>query len=118
MAVYSDLYAEQGADFSVAIDVESINTFSGENTDLDDFDFSGQARRSFAATEGVDFNFLHDETTEGKLYANIASSVTSTMKAGRWVYDIFCQNTNTGIRQKVLEGLFILEPSATRVPIE
>jgi hypothetical protein len=39
---------------------------------------------------------------------------TANLKAGRYVYDLLITNNSDGIKTRVVEGIVVVTPSATR----
>lgn len=112
MASYANLSADQGADFQVSIDIEDAN---GDSLDLSAYEVNGQVRRTYKSTDAVDFDIvIVGNPADGSISIRLSSVATGTMKAGRYVYDIYATNENTDNTIKVLEGILEVIPSVTR----
>jgi hypothetical protein len=44
----------------------------------------------------------------------MTSANTANLKAGRYVYDLLITNNSGGIKTRVVEGIVVVTPSATR----
>lgn len=112
MASYANLTADQGADFQISIDIEDAN---GDPLDLTDYDLYGQVRRTYKSDSAVDFTVLvSGDATLGSISIQLSATQTEAMKSGRYVYDVYAQNTSTNQVIKVIEGMLEVVPAVTR----
>jgi hypothetical protein len=51
--------------------------------------------------------------SQGKIVISLASSITSTLKPGRYSYDILIKNDSTGVKTRVVEGSALVTPGIT-----
>jgi hypothetical protein len=114
MATYANLFIDQGSDFSTVISLEDP---SSDPFELDNVVFSGQIRRTFQSETAFDFVISIVDANLGEILVSLPKSTTSQMKGGRYVYDIFAQNTEPGneFKIKVLEGIVEVVPQVTRI---
>ena len=111
MAVYSNLTVDQGADFSIAIDVTDS---SGTILNLTGYTAAGQIRKSYSSTTAVDFTIsVRAPATAGILDISLTNAQTNAMKPGRYVYDIEI-TSGAGIRDRVVEGQLEVMPGVTQ----
>lgn len=111
MAVYSNLYIDQGADFSSIVTVEDV---LGQLFDLTNYSARGQIRKTYSSSNSIDFSATIPNPQSGEILLELTSSQTREMKAGRYVYDveIFTSNDTEVIR--VVEGQIMVNPEVTR----
>jgi hypothetical protein len=111
MAIYSNLFIDQGTDFSADIDV----TDEQDNAlDLTGYTAAGQIRRSYTSKTAVDFTTTIKNETEGKLKIDLSSIQTESFQAGRYVYDVEITSSG-GIKTRVLEGQITITPGVTKI---
>jgi len=113
MATYANLFIDQGSDFSTVISLEDR---SSDPFELDNVVFSGQVRRTYQSETAFDFVISIVDVDLGEILVSLPENTTSQMKRGRYVYDIFAENTETGneFKIKVLEGIVEVVPQVTR----
>ena len=111
MASYSNLFVDQGADFSTFV---TINASDGEPLDLSNLLIKGQIRKSYGSSTAFDFTVVKTDVTGGQIQINIDSATTGSLSAGRYVYDVFAENTLDSTRFKIIEGLLEIVPRVTR----
>ena len=109
MATYSNLYIDQGSDFSFVVDVKP----TVGSIDLTNYTSRGQLRKSYTSTNAVDF-ILSIDNTNKEINASLTSAQTSLIKAGRYVYDIeLLSGDSTPIVKRVVEGQVDITPRVT-----
>lgn len=109
MAMYADLYADQGSYFSALIKVGS----DAINTNLTGYTSRGKIRKSYSSSTYYDFITTIPLPTSGQINIQLLSTVTATIKAGRYLYDIEIIHTATGKVTRVAEGQIEFSPSVT-----
>jgi hypothetical protein len=93
MAVYvSNLVINSGVDFSQIFDLR--------NSANDIFSLSGcsvksQMRKTPSSSSYYEFQVDVIDETEGKVRLSMGSTITSTIKSGRYVYDVLLTLSNT-----------------------
>lgn len=107
MAVISDLFIDQGTDFSTLITIS--------NLDLSGYQVASQMRKLYSSSDSVDFvaTIPTQTATQGIVKLELAASTSSGMKAGRYVYDIELTNQN-GKKSRPIKGLVVIDPEVTR----
>ena len=109
MATYSNLFIDQGSDFNFTVD---LSTTTGA-VDLTDYTSRGQIRKSYTSSTSVDFTISID-VSESELACSLTSAQTSSLKAGRYVYDIeILSGDATPIITRVVEGQIDVTPRVT-----
>jgi hypothetical protein len=110
MAKYVNLYADQGADYSVTI---TIDDGSSGPVDITGYSVFGHARKSYSSTSYYDLSPQIINAVVGKVKFGLTNDQTDSMKPGRYVFDIEAEDTN-GKRYRVIEGQVEISPGATR----
>lgn len=111
MAVYSNLTVDQGADFSIGVDVADTD---GNALNLTGYTAAGQIRKTYSSTTAVDFTVsVRSPATAGILDVSLTNAQTNAMKAGRYVYDIEITSSG-GIKDRVIEGQLEIMPGVTQ----
>ena len=111
MAIYSNLFIDQGTDFVADIDV----TDSENNPlDLTGYTVAGQVRRSYTSKTAVDFHSMVIIADKGQIRISLSAMETEDFKAGRFVYDVEI-TSDSGIKTRVLEGQITITPGVTKI---
>jgi hypothetical protein len=105
MATYSNLFIDQGSDFSFSIDLQGVSLSTN-------YSARGQMRKSYNSVSHTDFTTSVD-TTNNELDISLDAITTQGLKAGRYVYDVEIVNSTTGEVTRVLEGQVEVTPTVT-----
>jgi hypothetical protein len=108
MATVNNIVIDQGTTFSFTF---SLDNADGTNKDLTDYTVNAQIRKSYYTSTKVDFTTAKVDAT-GEITLSLTAAETSTLKAGRYVYDIEIVSSSETIR--VLEGIVTVTPEVTR----
>lgn len=111
MATYANLYVDQGSDFSTNVFVGDSN---GDPLDLSSITLSGQVKRTYQSETAFDFTITKQDTIRGEIRVALDSATSLSMHRGRYVYDVYGQDTIAGTYFKILEGILEIIPSVTR----
>jgi len=111
MATYANIYIDQGSDYKTGIILEDRNSDPLELTNLT---FDGQIRRTYQSETSYDFTISITDANDGEIEITVPEETTSQMRGGRYVYDIFAEDSVSGTRFKVLEGIVEIIPQVTR----
>jgi hypothetical protein len=111
MASYANLFVDQGSDFSTNLIVEDSTRFP---LDLTNLTLSGQIRRTHQSDTAFDFTLSKVDAIAGEILIELDDATTASMKRGRYVYDIFAEDTTTGNDFKIIEGILEIVPRVTR----
>lgn len=109
MATYSNLFVDQGSDFSFTLNLESTIG----SIDLNDYTARGKIKRNYTSINSVDFN-ISVGVSDNVLTVELDAAQTQQMKPTRYVYDIELVSINAPISIiRVLEGQLEVTPSVT-----
>jgi len=100
MAMYADLYADQGSYFSTFVTVGSNDL----NVNLTGYSARGKIRKSYTSSTSYDFVVTIPNAVGGKLMLELDSATTAAIKPGRYLYDVEITQTSTGKVTRVVEG--------------
>ena len=110
MAIYANIYADQGSDFTADVKVTGAD---GNAADLTGYTANAQARRTYTSATAFDFTASIPNPGTGTVRISMTDTVTNTMK-GRYVYDVEIVDSN-GVTTRVIEGQMEVSPSVTRI---
>jgi hypothetical protein len=100
----------QGASFKFEF---SLSNADGSPRDLSDSVVRAQLRKAFASRTSVAFTVDLLDPEEGTIQLTMSPETTSTIRDGRYVYDVLLMPTDEeAIR--VLEGIVVVLPGVTR----
>lgn len=111
MATYANLYVDQGADYDTIVTLQDARS---DSMDLTSLTINGQIRRSYRSETAYDFTISKESEQFGEIRVRLFSDTTRNMNYGRYVYDIYAEDDNSGTRFKVLEGILEVVPGVTR----
>lgn len=111
MATISNLYIDQGSDFSVIV---TLTNQDGTPLDLGAFVVKSQFRKSYQSSIAVNFEVSIYNEAAGKIKLKLPADVSSSIQAGRYLYDVEVSNT-LGEKRRALEGIIVITPEITRI---
>ena len=111
MATISNLFIDQGADFTTTV---TINDSTGSALDLTNYTALAMVRKSYASTTATTFTstFASDRTT-GQITISLTDTQTAALESGRYVYDLIITDAS-GTKTRVVEGIATVNPSVSR----
>lgn len=110
MATYSNLFIDQGSDFSFTVDLSAEDISLNLNT----YTARGQVRKTYYSSTAYNFQIVIDDADT--LTATLTSTQTAALKPGRYVYDIeIVSGDATPIITRVIEGQIDVTPRVTNV---
>lgn len=111
MAQISNLFVDQGSDYSSIITVTSA---SGAPLNLLGFTAKSQMRKSYGASLAYNFTTeIYDEST-GRIRLSLTAAQSELIPAGRYLYDVEI-TSDTGIKKRVVEGIVTVTPQITQI---
>jgi hypothetical protein len=111
MAAKANIIVDQGTDFSTTLTVTDDN---GDVTDLTGYSANGHIRKHYTSSTAYPFTCTFGTPrTDGTVTISLNRTVTSSMEAGRYVYDVeLTSSANT--RSRLVEGIVTVTPEVTR----
>ena len=111
MAALSNIYIDQGADFTTVI---SLTDSNNDALNLTGYSALAQIRKTYGSTT-IAATFTTVLTADsGQLALSLTDTVTAAMGSGRYVYDVVLTD-GSGDKTRVLEGQAVLTPGVSRV---
>lgn len=111
MADFVELQIEAGSTFTTQVDV---NDAFGVPKNLTGFVVTSQMRKSYYSTSAISFIVNIADPLNGLIELKLEANTTSTLKAGRYVYDVEMRETSTGEVTRIFEGIITVLPNVTR----
>ena len=111
MASVSNLFVDQGSDYSNIITIASS---TGAALDLTNYTVKSQMRKSYGSSVAFNFNATIYDAATGKIRLQLTAAAASAIPAGRYLYDIEITNTATSAKTRVLEGIVVVTPEITQ----
>ena len=111
MATISNIFIDQGADFTTTV---TISDSDGTALDLTGYTALAQIRKTYESTTATDFTSTFDsDRTTGKITISLSDTQTSALDYGRYVYDLVITDASS-IKTRVVEGIATVNPSVSR----
>lgn len=111
MAIYANLFIDQGADFKSSINLQSVNGLAFNGLD---HVIKAQMRKTYSSSRSVDFYTEWGDQLNGVAVISLTSEQTAGLKSGRYVYDVEITSTATGEKFRVIEGQVEVSPRVSR----
>lgn len=112
MATIAYLDIDQGSDFSAIMELENDD---GTPMSLNGFSIYSQFRKSYMSSIGYTFDASIDDVELGKIRLFLSGETSSSIKPGRYLYDVEIVS-NTGAKTRVVEGVLTINPEITKIP--
>lgn len=109
MGTKVNIVIDQGTDFATTV---SLTNTAGSQLDLTGMSAASQVRKSFTSSNAVAF-VTALANNNGTLTLSMNNATTSSMSAGRYVYDVELTDAS-GIKSRILEGMVTVTPEVTR----
>jgi len=117
MAQQRDFVVDQGSDITIELHLKNED---GSTKDLTGHLVRGKIKKSYDTTDNDQiFNFtqttIQSPSTSCIALITLSNTLTDTMKAGRYVYDIeLLSGDVSDIVERILEGKLSVTPSVTK----
>lgn len=109
MATRVNIVIDQGTDFETSI---NLTDSSGDQLDLTGMSAASQIRKTHTSSNSVAFTTALANAS-GTLTLSLNNATTSSMTAGRYVYDVELTDASNVI-SRILEGVVTVTPEVTR----
>lgn len=113
MAITAYLDLDQGSDFGAVMELENDD---GTPMDLSSVEIYSQFRKSYNSAVGYSFTCEIIDPLNGKFMLSLPGTVSSDIRAGRYLYDIEIYNRVINKKSRVVEGIVTINPEITRIP--
>jgi hypothetical protein len=110
MATISNLFVDAGSDYSNIITVSATN---GQALNLTGYTVASQMRKSYGSSTVFNFTSSVYEAANGKVRLQLPAATSSSIPAGRWLYDVEITSPS-GTKTRVVEGIVTITPEITR----
>jgi hypothetical protein len=109
-AITINLVIEQGTDFSASF---TIKNSDGAPVNLLGFTAAAKLKTSYYTTSTpISFGVTFVDRSKGIILLSLDDTVTSTLKARRYVYDIVLISPS-GVKTRFIEGIATVTPGVT-----
>lgn len=112
MAITADLDIDQGSDFVATMDLQNDDETP---MNLTGFSVYSQFRKSYMSSIGHTFECQVVNASLGKISLTLSGSYSSSIRAGRYLYDVEIISQN-GVKTRVVEGIITINPEITKTP--
>ena len=109
MATRVNILIDQGTDFTTSVNLTDNN---GAQLNLTGMTAASQIRKTHSSSNATNFTTSLANNT-GTLTLSLNNSVTSSMSAGRYVYDVELTDSSNVV-SRILEGIVTVTPEVTR----
>jgi hypothetical protein len=108
MAAKVNIVIDQGTTFNTTY---TIHDAIDEPIDFTGFTANSQIRKSYSSSNSYVFDV--SLSNAGLVTLSMNAATTSTIVAGRYVYDVEVQSVS-GIRSRIVEGIVTVTPQVTK----
>ena len=110
MAIIANIFIDQGADFSITVDVSDAD---GNVLSLTGYTAAAQIRKTYSSSS-ISKTFTNSiNAAAGQVTLTLTDTQTAAIEAGRYVYDLNV-TSGGGTTTRVVEGQVIVTPGVTR----
>lgn len=113
MAMTAYLDIDQGSDFTAIIDLENDD---GSAMDITGMQIYSQFRKSYNSSTAYSFTCQIVDAINGKFSLKLLGTTSSTIKPGRYLYDVEMINPLVNAKSRVVEGIITINPEITKIP--
>jgi len=110
MASISNIFIDQGADFTTTVTVTDSN---GDAVSLVGYSAAAQIRKSYSSSTSTAFTTSISNASGGEITITLTDTQTAALEAGRYLYDVLI-TASGGDKTRVVEGQVTVNPSVTR----
>ena len=110
MASISNIFIDQGTDFSITVDVTQAD---GAALNLTGYSAAAQIRKTYGSSNVSAVFTTSISAAAGQVTLSLTDTQTSGLTAGRYVYDLNI-TSEAGVTTRVVEGQAIITPGVTR----
>jgi hypothetical protein len=111
VAAISNLFIDQGSDYSSIVTVTATN---GQPLNLTGFTVASQIRKSYSSSIAYNFQSSVLSAPTGKVRLQLSASASEAIPPGRYLYDLEITSP-TGAKNRVVEGIVTVSPQITKI---
>lgn len=111
MATVSNIYIDQGANFSNTITVAGAD---GNALDLNNYTTASQMRKSYQSSTAYNLNAAVSDADNGQVTISLTATQSGDIPAGRYLYDVEITSSG-GTKTRVVEGIAVVTPEITQI---
>lgn len=109
----SNIVINSGSSFSQSYDLVASDTNEGIN--LNGYTISSQLRKYSGSLTSVSFATTANlPLSSGSIKISLTSEQTTSLKPGRYVYDVVLTKIDDGTKTRVIEGMVLVSEGVTR----
>jgi len=109
MGTKVNIVIDQGTDFATTV---SLTNAEGAQLDLTGMTAASQIRKTYSSSNSTAFTTAL-ANNNGTLTLSLNNSVTSSLSAGRYVYDVELTDASS-VKSRILEGMVTVTPEVTK----
>lgn len=109
MATKANITIDQGTTFSTTLNLTDEN---GDILDLSGYSANSQIRKWYTSSNAVTFT-TSINVSSGTIELSLNANQTSSLTAGRYVYDVEIKDSSNTI-SRIVEGIVTVTPEVTR----
>lgn len=109
MATKANLVIDQGSSYSVTLDLTDEN---GDVIILSDYVANSQIRKWYTSLSPAAVFATSIDAASGELTLSLTANQTSSLVAGRYVYDV--ELDQNGVISRIVEGIVTVTPQVTK----
>jgi len=112
MSVQVNFVIDQGTTFSAVATVENED---GSLFDLSDLTPYSQMRKSYYTNTHINITTeVEGDPTDGNIKLSLTPTASSSIRAGRYVYDVEVHDATGDYVKRVLQGIITVSPQVTK----
>jgi len=111
MATKANLLIDQGTTFVAELNLADDND---DIIDLTNHQANSQMRKWYTSSNAAATFTTSINTYSGSITLSLTATQTSSLSAGRYVYDVEIRNISTNAVSRILEGIVTVTPECTR----
>jgi hypothetical protein len=111
MATVTNIYIDQGANFSNTI---TVNDATGSPLNLTSYTTASQMRKSYQSSTAYNLNATITSASEGKVQISLTAAQSGSIPAGRYLYDVEV-TASGGSKTRIVEGIAVVTPEITKI---
>lgn len=113
MAVFVELYMDQGATFNNIINI--ADDLTNDSINIAGFIVTSQMRRSYySANPSANLNCEITDAISGEITLSLTPQQTANIKAGRYLFDVVLDDPSTNSIIRLIEGIITVTPGVTK----